>query len=74
MTHLEKLKAVYDELSIQYHELKSDSGYTYIQKLRSGEEKNKTMYVTGYGMVSLTKPEQLDHYFEFAPDGEIASW
>jgi hypothetical protein len=72
MTHLEKLKAVYDELGIQYHELKSDGGYTYIQKMGAHDEKNK-LYVWGK-LVDLKDAGQLTNFYEFDEEGQIASW
>jgi hypothetical protein len=72
MTQLEKLKNVFDELGIKYHEL-SEDGHTYIQKFTAHDTPGH-IYVPGYGQIAIKKAGQLTNSFEFDKKGKIASW
>jgi hypothetical protein len=70
---LQKYKDGMDSVGIQYHELVTESGYTYIRKMYAHETKN--MVRNGFlGTVKLERPEQMGEFVEFSPDGSIASW
>ena len=54
-----------------FHEIQSGE-YTYLQPYRKGDMDGH-LYVEGYGMVPLEKPEQLTDFMEFH-NGKIASY
>lgn len=74
MTHLELLEDTYKKIGIKYHKISSpdDPEYVYIRKM-GAHDTDGHIYVLGYGLIKLTKPEQLTDFFEFYK-GEIVSW
>jgi hypothetical protein len=71
MTDLELLKDTFDKLGVEYHELVED-GYTFIQKYKAHEKPGFIMVM--FEHVPLKSSSQLDNYYEFTPEGDIASW